>query len=127
MNARLIHAKTEVSFYFFTSINLNSNLFIQRFGGFHPTKITSICIFVHICKWVEKKPRIVFWFRKNLKLNFLIQPISIQYIYTPGTCEDMLNGYQCHCILGYNGTNCENNIDECSSRPCLNRATCEVR
>jgi hypothetical protein len=28
-----------------------------------------------------------------------------------GSCEDLVNGYECTCVTGYNGTNCENSID----------------
>ena len=28
------------------------------------------------------------------------------------------------CISGYNGANCENNINDCAGRPCKNNATC---
>ena len=40
------------------------------------------------------------------------------------SCMDEVNGYTCNCVLGYNGTHCENNIDECSSGPCQNGASC---
>ena len=32
----------------------------------------------------------------------------------------------CQCALGFTGTSCETNIDDCSSDPCLNGATCLV-
>lgn len=25
-----------------------------------------------------------------------------------GTCKDLVNDYKCNCVLGFNGTNCEN-------------------
>ena len=28
---------------------------------------------------------------------------------------------------GFNGTNCEINIDECEPQPCLNQGTCQVK
>ena len=28
------------------------------------------------------------------------------------------------CVSGYNGANCENNINDCAGRPCKNNATC---
>lgn len=40
------------------------------------------------------------------------------------TCVDLVGGYSCICGPGWNGTNCEMNIQECSSDPCQNNATC---
>ncbi|MGC4121715.1 MAG: calcium-binding EGF-like domain-containing protein [Myxococcales bacterium] len=42
-----------------------------------------------------------------------------------GTCAkvDDLN-YKCTCPAGFNGTNCQTNIDDCSPNPCQNGATC---
>eukprot|EP00057_Strongylocentrotus_purpuratus_P004200 XP_003728215.2 PREDICTED: endochitinase A [Strongylocentrotus purpuratus] len=41
-----------------------------------------------------------------------------------GNCTDLINGYQCQCADGFNGTNCGNNIDDCASHECENGATC---
>ncbi|XP_019645304.1 PREDICTED: fibropellin-1-like [Branchiostoma belcheri] len=41
-----------------------------------------------------------------------------------GTCTDALNSYTCSCAPGYQGTNCETDIDECASNPCQNEGTC---
>lgn len=32
--------------------------------------------------------------------------------------------YRCLCVTGYTGPNCEVNINDCASSPCLNHATC---
>ncbi|KAG8455052.1 hypothetical protein GDO86_001318 [Hymenochirus boettgeri] len=50
--------------------------------------------------------------------------------YTGKICEkDMMNVYvfiyfRCQCPDGFTGQTCEVNVDECSSSPCLNNATC---
>ncbi|XP_035301718.1 protein crumbs homolog 1 [Cricetulus griseus] len=36
-----------------------------------------------------------------------------------GNCEDSYSSYQCSCLLGWSGTHCEINIDECFSNPCI--------
>ncbi|XP_072367573.1 protein crumbs homolog 1 isoform X1 [Scyliorhinus torazame] len=36
-----------------------------------------------------------------------------------GNCEDMVSYYQCSCPSGWTGLNCEDNIDECQSSPCI--------
>ena len=37
-----------------------------------------------------------------------------------GTCVDQINGYKCQCQPGYTGIDCDVDIDECQSSPCIN-------
>lgn len=41
-----------------------------------------------------------------------------------GQCKDGINQYHCNCSRGYEGHDCDIEIDECQSVPCLNNATC---
>lgn len=44
------------------------------------------------------------------------------------TCVDkqsgLLNDYECKCMVGYTGKNCEINIDDCIPDPCANKSIC---
>ena len=40
------------------------------------------------------------------------------------SCTDLVDGYLCECFDGFDGANCTEDIDECSSSPCQNGATC---
>lgn len=41
-----------------------------------------------------------------------------------GTCIDQINGYDCECISGYGGSQCQSEINECASQPCQNGGVC---
>ena len=43
---------------------------------------------------------------------------------TGGLVLVQVGSYRCECPRGYVGHQCETNIDECQSSPCLNAATC---
>jgi len=50
-----------------------------------------------------------------VKVHFLIWKLP----------QDQANGYECTCVLGFTGADCETNIDDCASSPCVN-GTCVV-
>lgn len=39
-------------------------------------------------------------------------------------CRDVWNDYECDCSVGFNGSRCEHNIDDCPGNDCANGATC---
>ena len=41
-----------------------------------------------------------------------------------GTCTDGINSYNCSCVAGYIGTDCETKINDCYPNPCQNGGTC---
>ena len=40
------------------------------------------------------------------------------------TCHNTEGGYSCICVNGYEGHNCEIDVDDCAQQPCLNGGTC---
>jgi len=51
-------------------------------------------------------------------------PCSSSPCQNNATCNSEGDSYTCTCESGFDGTNCENNIDDCSDNPCQNGATC---
>merc|ERR1719431_1267714 len=41
-----------------------------------------------------------------------------------GNCIDEVDNYKCECDLGYTGTDCNEDINECNSGPCKNGGAC---
>jgi hypothetical protein len=42
-----------------------------------------------------------------------------------GTCIDLVDGFECECIAGYEGVSCGIDTNECMSLPCQNDGVCE--
>ncbi|XP_033732288.1 sushi, von Willebrand factor type A, EGF and pentraxin domain-containing protein 1-like isoform X2 [Pecten maximus] len=42
-----------------------------------------------------------------------------------GNCTDDYNGYQCQCDVGFTGSDCDIDIDDCEMNSCQNNATCQ--
>ena len=52
-------------------------------------------------------------------------PVCDQNLCVNGAvCVDVWNKYACNCTLGFNGTYCGNNIDDCVFNDCQNGAAC---
>ena len=45
--------------------------------------------------------------------------------YLETVSKDVVNGYECTCVVGFTGTNCETDINDCEGDPCVH-GTCEV-
>jgi hypothetical protein len=63
--------------------------------------------------------------------NIMCSCTTINPCQNAATCTQTSDGttltpgvYHCECPTGYNGTNCEEDIDECDLHPCQNGATC---
>ena len=41
-----------------------------------------------------------------------------------GRCINSLGSYRCQCLLGFMGSHCELDVNQCASGPCKNNATC---
>ena len=37
---------------------------------------------------------------------------------------DQVDGYECRCVAGFGGDDCETPVDECTSQPCENQGVC---
>jgi len=57
-----------------------------------------------------------------------INTITLRYLTGVCAClfQDVVNGYQCNCAVGWTGTNCDVNINDCTPSSCLNGGLCHV-
>ncbi|XP_063224864.1 protein crumbs isoform X2 [Bacillus rossius redtenbacheri] len=62
----------------------------------------------------------------HCELEMNVRPCENNPCLHNGTCRtSALSGsYECSCVPGFTGANCETNIDECASNPCENGGTC---
>ncbi|XP_069744762.1 protein crumbs homolog 1-like isoform X2 [Narcine bancroftii] len=67
----------------------------------------------------------VIYFGKNCELLF--DACHLQLCLNNGTCHTTLGSlqYNCTCLPGFTGLNCEVEINECESNPCQNGAECK--
>ena len=70
---------------------------------------------------------------KNLKIEHTIEQINIElscHLLIVSHCPifpqatSAAPGYTCNCNAGWQGTNCDQNVNECASNPCQNGGTC---
>ncbi len=57
-------------------------------------------------------------------LLVVLNPCALQPCGNGGTCSTAGNTYECRCLPGFQGDNCESEIDECESSPCYQGASC---
>lgn len=51
----------------------------------------------------------------------------MNFLQNGATCANTRDGYQCICVNGYEGRNCETDADDCAQQPCLYGGTCHDR
>lgn len=61
----------------------------------------------------------------KLFLSHLIAGVEVsQLCRNSGQCLDAGNTHYCRCQVGYTGSYCQDQVDECSPNPCQNGAIC---
>nr|XP_026689503.1 fibropellin-1-like isoform X2 [Ciona intestinalis] len=64
----------------------------------------------------------------GFSLNFqVLSPCLSDPCLNGGTCTYDVSSYTCACADGWEGVNCEQDVDECASLPCNNNGTCTDR
>lgn len=66
-------------------------------------------------------------FNCKLSTGFLFSVVDTcvsQPCMNGGTCVNTKESYRCDCAPGYNGVNCEKELNECLSSPCYQSSTC---
>ena len=89
----------------------NSILFLTNKNKTEPLHISTI--------WNMTKIYFVFRSTKGFILTRIIN-FGYDFIIIAGRCTDLLNNYSCSCYLGFEGRNCDVDIDYCESSPCVN-------
>ena len=51
-------------------------------------------------------------------------PLEVQEVFAQQFSYANASGYLCHCLDGFEGAECQTNIDECAEEPCRNGAAC---
>ncbi|CAH3141405.1 unnamed protein product [Porites lobata] len=89
--------------------NWHANIQIKRCNGFYVYKLvrTPVC-----------------WLRYCGNAGFDECKVS-RPCKNGATCVSSLGGYTCQCVPGFQGKNCEQDVNECITRPCLNGGTCQ--
>lgn len=63
---------------------------------------------------------------RDVQVNCIKDPVCVGNLCEHGSeCVDVWNAYECNCTTGFNGSFCENNIDDCVNNDCENGAICE--
>ena len=62
--------------------------------------------------------------KRWLFINGLVSHSSSMSL--PLSLQDEVDGFNCSCVLGFSGHNCEINDDDCVMNPCQNSGTCMV-
>lgn len=60
-----------------------------------------------------------------VKFHLVCVGVDVAHLcHNSGQCLDAGNVHHCLCQVGYTGSYCEEQVDECTPNPCQNGATC---
>lgn len=78
---------------------------------------------VPCCVWMAVVIAVVFW--NCLAWNFQnLKECSSSPCRNGGVCKDSVGSYECQCVPGFTGDNCEVNINECDTAVCPADSEC---